>query len=154
MLMQLILVLYMPNIFAISVNPCDNKDVVVRVDRKIMSQDMPAAKSVEKRSELRKTDEPMRSVELKLPSLPIYLFKVKDTSQNGFCLLVKEDSDILNHIHVGQVLNIRSNSEDKLEPAEILLSEIKHITKKGKGSYKGHLLVGLKILGKKIQPGS
>ena len=150
----MILVLYIPNIFAISVNSCDNKNVVVRVDRKIMSQDMPAANPVERRSELRKTDEPMQSVELKLPSLPIYLFKVKDSSQNGFCLLVKENSDILNHIHVGQVLNIRSNTEDKLEPAQIILSEIKHITKKGKGPYKGHLLVGLKILDKKIQPRS
>jgi hypothetical protein len=116
-----------------------------------MNEDMPAAHPVERRSELRKTDEPMQSVELKLPSLPIYLFKVKDSSQNGFCLLVKEDSDILNHIHVGQVLNIRSNSEDKLKPAEILLSKIKHITKKGIGPYKGHLLIGLNILDKKIQ---
>lgn len=151
--MQLISVLYGPNIFAISVNSFDTKDIV-RFDRKIMSQDMPAVHPVERRSELRKTDEPMRSVELKLPSLPIYLFKVKDSSQNGFCLLVKEDSDILNNIHVGQVLNIRSNTEDKLEPAEIFLSEIKHITKKGKGPYKGHQLVGLKILDKKVQPRS
>ena len=115
---------------------------------------MPAAHPVERRSELRETDEPMRSVELKLPSLPIYLFKVKDSSQNGFCLLIKEDSDILKHIHVGQVLNIRSNTEEKMKPVEILLSEIKHITNKGKGSYKGHQLVGLKILDKKIQPRS
>ena len=153
MLMQLISALYKPNIFAISINSCDTKGIV-RFNRIIVSQDMPAAHHVERRSELRKTDEPMRSVELKLPSLPIYLFKVKDSSQNGFCLLVKEDSDILKYIHVGQVLNIRSNTEEKMKPAEILLSEIKHITKKGKGSYKGHQLVGIKILDKKIQPRS
>ena len=94
-----------------------------------MSQDIPPEQPAERRSELRINEEPMRSVELKLPSLPIYLFKVKDSSQSGFCLLVKEDSNILEHIHVGQILNIRSYSDDNTDSSEILLSEIKHITK-------------------------
>ena len=119
-----------------------------------MSQDIPSGQPAERRSELRKNDEPMRNVELKLPSLPIYLFKVKDTSQNGFCLLVKEDSNILDHIHVGQILNIRSYSKDKMEPSEIFLSEIKHITKKDNGPYTGHHLVGLMILEKQNSIGS
>ena len=116
-----------------------------------MSQDTPPGQLAERRSELRKNEEPMRSVELKLPSLPIYLLKAKDASQNGFCLLVKEDSNILDHIHVGQILNIRSYSEDKMEPSEIFLSEIKHITKKDEGPYAGHQLVGLMILEKQNQ---
>jgi hypothetical protein len=94
-------------------------------------------------------EEPMRSMELKLPSLPIYLLKAKDSSQNGFCLLVKEDSNILEHIHVGQILNIRSYSEDNMESSELLLSEIKHITKKDEGPYTGHQLVGLMVLEKR-----
>ena len=114
-----------------------------------MSQDILPGQPVERRSELRKNEEPMRSVELKLPSLPIYLFKVKDSSQNGFCLLVKEDSNILEHIHVGQILNIRSYTEDKMESAEILLSEIKHITKNEESPYTGHQLVGLMVLAKR-----
>ena len=116
-----------------------------------MSQDLPPGQPAERRSELRKNEEPMRSVELKLPSLPIYLFKVKDSSQNGFCLLIKEDSNILEHIHVGQILNIRSYSEDNMVSSEILLSEIKHITKKDKSPYTGHQLVGLMILEKRNQ---
>ena len=67
-----------------------------------MSQELPLGQPVERRSELRNKEKPMRSVELKLPSLPIYLFKVKGSSQSGFCLLVKEDSNILEHIHVGR----------------------------------------------------
>ena len=117
----------------------------------MMSTDTRPEHPVERRSELRKNEEPMRSVELKLPSLPIYLFKVKDSSQNGFCLLVKEDSNILEHIHVGQILNIRSYSEDNMESSEILLSEIKHITKKDESPYTGHQLVGLKVLEKQNQ---
>ena len=118
---------------------------------RIMSQDIPPGQPAERRSELRKNEEPLRSVELKLPGLPIYLFKIKDSSQNGFCLLVKEDSNILEHIHVGQILNIRSYSEDNMEPSEIFLSEIKHITKKDEGPYAGHELVGLMILERQNQ---
>ena len=97
----------------------------VNSDWRIMSHNIPPEQPAERRSELRKNEKPMRSVELKLPSLPIYLFKVKDSSQNGFCLLVKEDSNILEHIHVGQILNIKSYSEDNMESSEILLSEIR-----------------------------
>ena len=43
----------------------------------------------EKRAETRETLEEMQRIELKLPSLPIYVFNVKDTSQNGLCFLVK-----------------------------------------------------------------
>ena len=116
-----------------------------------MSQEIPSGQPAERRSELRKNEEPIRSVELKLPSLPIYLFKVKDSSQNGFCLLIREDSNILEHIHVGQILNIISYSEDKMDPYEILLSEIKHITKRDGGPYTGHQLVGVMILERRNQ---
>jgi hypothetical protein len=107
-----------------------------------ISRDYPA----EERSELRKTLEKLQSVELKLPSLPIYLFKLKDTSPNGMCFLVKEDSAILEHIEVGQIINLRYHSEDSMKPPEILSSEIKHITKSEEGQYKGHYLVGMMIL--------
>ena len=123
----------------------------VNSDWRMMSQELLPGQPAERRSELRINEEPMRSVELKLPSLPIYLFKVKDSSQSGFCLLVKEDSNILEHIHVGQILNIRSYSEDNMESSEILLSEIKHITKKDESPYTGHQLVGLMVLEKRNQ---
>ena len=59
-----------------------------------------------------------------------------------------EDANILDHIHVGQILNIRFYSEDKMEPSEIFLSEIRHMTKKDEDPYTGHQLVGLMILEK------
>ena len=105
----------------------------------------------ERRSEIRENLEKMQSLELKLPNLPIYVFKVKDTSSNGICFLVKGDSDILNHIQVGQILNMRCHEEDLTKPSEVLISEIKHITKIEKGSYGNHQLVGLMILEKQIQ---
>ena len=63
-----------------------------------MAEKTSSENPVDRRSEFRKNLEQMQNVELKLPGLPIYLFKVKDTSPNGICFLVKEDSDILNHI--------------------------------------------------------
>jgi hypothetical protein len=102
----------------------------------------------EKRAETRKTIEKMRSVELKLPNLPIYVFRVKDNSTIGICFLVKADSDILNHIQEGQILNLKYHTEDTTTLTEDFNSEIKHITKMDKGPYKDHQLVGLMILEK------
>jgi hypothetical protein len=102
----------------------------------------------EKRAETRETLKKMRSVELKLTNLPIYVFKVKDTSPNGICFLAKTDSDILTHIQEGQILNLKYHTEDATKPPEVFTSEIKHITKMDKGPYKDHQLVGLMILEK------
>ena len=113
-----------------------------------MTQKKPAKNPTEKRAETRETLEKMQRLELKLPSLPIYVFKVKDSSQNGLCFLVKADSDILNHIKEGQVLDLKYHSEDTTNPSEVFTSEIKHITKMDQGPYKDHQLVGLKILEK------
>jgi hypothetical protein len=102
----------------------------------------------EKRKETRDKSNKYHSVEIKLPSLPIYLFKLKDISYTGACFFVKEESAILKHINVGQILNIRYHSEEEGEPTAVFISEIKHITKSEEKSYEGHCLVGIKILGK------
>jgi hypothetical protein len=111
-----------------------------------MPQKTSAENPVEKRAEPRTTLEKMKSVELKLPNLPIYVFRVKDNSPNGICFLVKADSDILNHIKEGQILDLKYHTEDKTNSSELFPSEIKHITKMDKGPYKDHQLVGLMIL--------
>ena len=113
-----------------------------------MIEKTPTENPAERRSEIRENSEKMQSLELKLPNLPIYVFKVKDTSSKGVCFLTKEDSDILNHIQVGQALNIRCHAEDATRPSAVFISEIKHITKVDKGPYKNHQLVGLMILKK------
>lgn len=113
-----------------------------------MTKKTSATNLAEKRAESRKNLENIKSVELKLPNLPIYVFRAKDTSPNGICFLVKADSDILNHIQVGQVLNLRYHTEDTTKPTEVLTSKIKHITEMDKGLYKDHQLVGLMVLEK------
>lgn len=102
----------------------------------------------ERRAESRETLQKMKSIELKLPNLPIYVFRVKDTSPNGICFLVKADSDILNHIQIGQILNMKYHTEDITKPPEVVRSKIKHITKMVKGPHKNHQLIGLMFLEK------
>ena len=63
-----------------------------------------------------------------------------------FVLHCAEDSNILGHIHVGQVLSIRSYSENKIEPSETLLTEIMYMKKMDDGVYAGHPTVGVMIL--------
>ena len=111
-----------------------------------MTKKPPEENHAEKRAETRETLEKMQSLELKLPDLPIYVFRVKDTSPNGICFLVKEDSGILNHIKVGQILNMRYHTEDITKPSEAFISEIKHITKIDKHPYQSHHLVGLMVI--------
>ena len=116
-----------------------------------MTGKTPSENPADRRSEIRENLEKIKSLELKLPDLPIYVFRVKDTSPNGICFLVKEDSDILNHIKVGQILDMKYYSEDITKPSGVFISEIKHITKADKHPYQSHHLVGLMVLEKRNQ---
>ena len=116
-----------------------------------MGKDRSVKHSKEKRKETRSRSNKYHSVELKLSSLPIYLFKLKDISSKGACFFVKEGSAILKHLKVSQVLNMRYHSEEEMESATVFKTEIKHITKIEEKSYKGHYLVGIKIL-KRLNP--
>ena len=115
-----------------------------------MNGKTPRENRTERRAEVRETLEKMKSLELKLPNLPIYVFRVKDTSANGICFLVKGNSDILNHIQLGQILSVRYHEEDISKPSKVFTSEIKHITKMDKGPHKSHQLIGLMILENEI----
>jgi hypothetical protein len=69
-----------------------------------------------------------------------------DISPKGICVLVKEDSDLLNHLKVGDILDLKYYTTDSSRPIEYLKTEIRHITKDEKGRFKGLYLVGLSIL--------
>lgn len=60
--------------------------------------------------------------------------------------LVKENSDILSWIHVGDVLNMKYYTRDTMCPTRNHDTKIDYITKDLEGRFKGHYLVGLEIL--------
>ena len=116
-----------------------------------MIKDTAAKYHSDRRSEVREPVNHFHSVEMKLASLPIYLFKLKDVSSNGACFMVKEGSAILMNIKVGQILILRYHATDEMKTSEVFKSEIKYITKALENPYKGHYAVGIRLLEKQIQ---
>jgi len=101
----------------------------------------------ERRSEPRSIIDQYYSVEFSIRACPFtYQFKIWDISRKGICVLVKEDSDLLNYLKVGDILNLKYYTTDSSKPVEFLKTEIRHLTKDEKGRFKGLFLVGLSIL--------
>ena len=101
----------------------------------------------EKRSEPRSVTDVFFSVEIAVSSLhSTYHFRLRDISQKGVCILVKEDSDILGHLSVGDQLEMTFYAHSPKRPASSHKTQIRHITKGGNGQYSGHFMVGLVIL--------
>ena len=103
---------------------------------------------MEKRSAKRAVLTGFNAAEIKLTGIPLYQFKIKDISDNGASLLVKENSAMINHLEVGQSLRIKFHSNSRPDLNGYFESRIKHITKTEEGRYKGHFLVGVEILAK------
>jgi hypothetical protein len=114
----------------------------------IMRKDPKTKISKERRASPRGTELRNYRVEIKLIGEPIYQFRVTDVSIAGAGLLVKEDSNFLNLVEVGQNLDADFISPTGKMPSGLYKTEIKHISKPGKGERRGHRLVGLSIIGK------
>lgn len=95
----------------------------------------------------RPTVPPFHSVEIQIPTLfALYHFRLWNISSKGMCLLVRDDSKVLSHIAVGDVMEMRYFSSEDREPPEKLNTRVRHITKENQGRYRGHHLVGLEIM--------
>lgn len=101
----------------------------------------------ERRSEPRRIIDQYHSVEFSIRECAyLYQFKIWDISARGLCILVREDSDLLNHLKVGEILELKYYTTAPSRPIEHLKTEIKHITRDEEGRFKGLVLVGLSIL--------
>ena len=105
--------------------------------------------SMDKRAESRGAPKGFHGASIKLVGVPLYQFKLKDSSENGASILVKEDSFMLNYLEVGQTLKVSFSSDLESDHNGNFETEIVHITKVEKGRYKGHYLVGVRIMDKK-----
>jgi hypothetical protein len=107
-----------------------------------MCADVPAERRVETRSPADR----YYSVQFSVAGLKShYQFKTWNISQKGLCILVKEDSAVLEHIHAGDVLEMTYYASDPMVTQETLKTRIQHITMNDSGRFKGHYLVGLSI---------
>jgi hypothetical protein len=101
----------------------------------------------EKRYESRTEADHYHSVEISIPDADlIYRFRMWNLSSRGICIAVKKDSDLLKHLKVDNILNIKYYPTDSSCPTEYLKTQIKHITKDKQGRFSNHVLVGLFIL--------
>ncbi len=102
---------------------------------------------VERKSEGRKREHQYYSVEVSIDGLGLsYQFRIRNIASMSMCVLVKEDSDIVPRLKVGDTLNMKYYSTGSVYPPEYLETAIRHITKDDQGRFKGHFLVGLEIL--------
>lgn len=109
----------------------------------------------ELRSEVRKAASKGASVEFK-PSKDTmtYQFKLRDWSASGLGVLAKQESDIFNHIKVGQILSMKVHKGDAGMFPDLLNVEIRHISKPVNGQPANHLVIGLYIVERIKEPGT
>jgi hypothetical protein len=109
---------------------------------------------VEKRSEPREKLDQYYSVEISVRGIAYnYQFRIWNRSSKGLCVVVREDSALLEHLNVGDVLDMKYYSADAAHPTEFLKTEVRHITKDF-GPFKGHYLVGISIAENEANPAS
>jgi len=101
----------------------------------------------ERRSEARTQDSRYYSVQFTTEGLDsFYQFKLWNISPKGMCILVKEDSEVLNHLSVGDTIEMTYFLTDSQGAYENQKTQIKHITQNEDGRFQGHYLIGLSIL--------
>lgn len=106
----------------------------------------------EKRSEERTLVDLYYSVEFSVRGVDcVYQFKIRDRSPRGIGVLVREDSEVLKHLKVGDVLEVKYYRTDSSMPNDYFETEIRHIDRDEEGKFRGHCFVGLKIL-KNLDP--
>jgi len=112
------------------------------MNKKIMSDN-----NAERRSESRKVPEKYYSVEFSIKGLNyIYQFKLRDISEKGVCIVVKNNSAVLNFIKINDIIDMKYYASESPTQTKILKTKIKHITKYDDGRFKGHYLLGLSLL--------
>ena len=97
------------------------------------------------RSELRTILDKYYSVQFSLSKMdPAYLFKLRNISGNGLCILVKQDSSAFKQLNVGDILNMEYNPAESSDPTKLLKTQI--TSKNCYDRFKVHSLVELKVL--------
>ena len=114
-----------------------------------MKSDVFSNDPLEKRATPRTIIDQYRSVEFSPSRIePVYQFRIRDISSSGTGILIKEESAVLKHMKVGDILNMKYNPMNSSDSPQYLNTEIIHITKIDDGQYRGNCLVGLLVLEK------
>jgi len=75
---------------------------------------------------------------------PSYIFKLRNTSLNVPCILVKKDSSVFKQLKVGDILNMEYNPSALLGPSKSFKTQI--TSKNSNNRFTDHFLVELSII--------
>jgi hypothetical protein len=100
----------------------------------------------DRRNENRYKPDNLCSIIIRRIGFPSYQFKVKDISSKGTCLLVTENSSILNDLSIGNQIDIQYHYNDGSSSSEFFRAEVIHITKADQNPHKGHYLIGIQFV--------
>ena len=104
----------------------------------------------EKRSETRELLDRYYSVDFLIKETgEVYQFKLRDISAQGLGILVREDSQVLQSLKVGDTLDIKYNPPRSSGTTAIFKTQIRHIAKKEQGAPDGHCVIGMSIVARK-----
>jgi len=97
------------------------------------------------RSESRNILDDYYSVQFTLSRMdPAYLFKLRNISDNGLCILVKQDSTVFRQLNEGDILDMEYNPTESSGPTKLLKTQI--TSKNCYDRFKGHSLIELTII--------
>ena len=75
---------------------------------------------------------------------PTYLFKLRNISSNGPCILVKQDSFVFKELNVGDILDMEYNQPESFGTGKLFKTQI--ASKNSHDRYTGHSIVELSII--------
>ena len=74
----------------------------------------------------------------------LYQFKLRTTSSNKPCVIVKKDSPVFTELQVGDILDMKYNNPESLDASKLFKTQI--ISKNPLDCYTGHSIVELSII--------
>jgi len=99
----------------------------------------------EYRSEAKTILDEFYSVQFFLKGKGIYYqFKLRNTSSNRPCILVKKDSPVFTELQVGDILDMKYNNPESLDANRLFKTQI--TSKNSHDCYTGHSIVELSII--------
>ena len=111
-----------------------------------MHQKAETGKHQRKKYEDHIQSEPFYYVEFMVNGIPFpFQFKIWNTASKPLFILVKQSSDIIHRLNEGNIITMKYYSSAGIYPKK-MKTKIEYIRKEDHGRFKGHYLVGLKIL--------
>jgi len=104
--------------------------------------------SVLERGEISVGYDQLESVEVSVDGLDHpHQFRIWSADPASMFVVVKQSSQILNRLKVGDTLEMTYHTRDAYCPTRTMATRIRHITKEDQGRFGGHCLVGLAVAG-------